>query len=338
MGIKGFSQFLDHINCNWTSVDLSKFSGKTMAIDATMYLYQLKLSTKAPERTLVEFIVKLKGLNIRPIFVLDGQYLIEKEEEQTARALRRKSLQTAINLLSDQLQKYKDTKIIGPELGKLAHSQSRFVSKLGLGRLNVYAIETHIARLVRDVQPIPKTTKELFYDVCDAFNIMVITAPNDGEMLCATLNRTGLVDLVFSHDSDVFPMGAVHVVKQINGPVAKYLSLDNILMKSLLSFDAFKDFCILCGTDFNKKIPGLGPITAYNLLKKWGSLENIANNTVYSLETINYKRVREIFSDSTTTLLETYEAPTKQKIFHNIIMTYKLYYLWPDIRRLWNFI
>nr|UVF58801.1 MAG: DNA repair protein RAD2 [Enneapterygius tutuilae iridovirus] len=334
MGIKGFSQFLRYIDCHWTTSPLSKFKGKRMAVDATMYLYHMKLSTREPARVFLEFLMKLWSLDITPIFVLDGQYTVEKMDEQMTRAKRRESVREVIGLLTAQLEDYKSKKIIGSELGKLSQSNCRFISKLDNTRLNIYAIQSHISKLYREVQPIPKNVKEMFWTVCEAFNIQIITADSDGEMLCATLNKTGLVDLVYSHDSDVFPAGALTVIKRIDGLTAQHLTQQEILTKSQLSFTSFRDFCILCGTDFNKKIMGLGPITAYNLLKKYENLEAVEQHVSYNLESINYSRVREIYQTAHQVEISGGGALDKTRVFKDVIIRYRLYTLWVDIKNL----
>ncbi|KAI8866237.1 hypothetical protein GQ42DRAFT_172870, partial [Ramicandelaber brevisporus] len=54
------------------------------------------------------------------------------------------------------------------------------------------------------------------------------------------------------------------------------LHIDPRLVLEGLGLDrrAFIDVCILCGTDFSPKIPGIGPVNALKLIKKHGSIEN----------------------------------------------------------------
>nr|QXT57790.1 DNA repair protein/FLAP endonuclease [Rhinella marina erythrocytic-like virus] len=334
MGIKGFSVFLKHIGCEWEETSLAAFTGKTMAIDGIMYLYQTKLSPRHPTRLFIEFITKLKSVNIKPVFVMDGKYVHEKEQEQAYRAQKRRNLQEVVDKLSLQLEEYKLKKEVGKDLSKLVNSNiNLFINKLSK-TLNTHALSLHISKLLREVSPIPKHVKEIFLNVCDAFGIPVIWAKSDGEMLCATLNKLGKVDVVFSHDSDVFPAGAVRVIKQIDGMVAKTIKLSTILSNIGLPFSSFKDFCIMCGTDFNKRIPGLGPVTAYNLIKTHKTIEEIAANTEYNIDSINYIRVREIYSQEDYKEDIVFLNPDKTKI-KNLLVNFNLQSMFNNLEKTW---
>ena len=39
--------------------------------------------------------------------------------------------------------------------------------------------------------------------------------------------------------------------------------------------EEFVDLCILCGCDYTNTIGGMGPKTAYNLMKECGSIEKV---------------------------------------------------------------
>jgi flap endonuclease-1 len=43
-----------------------------------------------------------------------------------------------------------------------------------------------------------------------------------------------------------------------------------------VSREAFVDFCILCGCDYTGTIRGVGPMSAFKLLKQHGSIEALA--------------------------------------------------------------
>ena len=59
----------------------------------------------------------------------------------------------------------------------------------------------------------------------------------------------------------------------------------------------FLDFCIMCGTDYNKTIPKIGFEKSFKLIKEFTNLENIENHLVeLEMDILNYKRIREIFN------------------------------------------
>jgi len=42
-----------------------------------------------------------------------------------------------------------------------------------------------------------------------------------------------------------------------------------------LSYAEFVDLCILCGCDYTETIDGVGPVTAYKLIKEHKTIENV---------------------------------------------------------------
>lgn len=42
-----------------------------------------------------------------------------------------------------------------------------------------------------------------------------------------------------------------------------------------MTHQEFVDLCILCGCDYTNTIGGMGPKTAFNLIKECGSIENV---------------------------------------------------------------
>lgn len=60
--------------------------------------------------------------------------------------------------------------------------------------------------------------------------------------------------------------------------------------------DVFRDLCILCGTDYNPNLAGIGPVKADVLLRSVGG--DIAAMDHPDLASLNYTRVRQIFSRS----------------------------------------
>ena len=45
-----------------------------------------------------------------------------------------------------------------------------------------------------------------------------------------------------------------------------------------LTRDQFIDLSILCGTDFSATIHGIGPIRAYDMIQRYGSIERVLEN------------------------------------------------------------
>ena len=71
---------------------------------------------------------------------------------------------------------------------------------------------------------------------------------------------------------------------------------DEILSSLELTADQFIDFCIMCGTDYNKNIPKIGPENAYKLIKRYETIEGIRESGI-DVDVLNHVRVREIFKE-----------------------------------------
>ena len=103
------------------------------------------------------------------------------------------------------------------------------------------------------------------------FGIPYITAPMEAEAQCAELVSLGLVDGIVTDDSDIFLFGGTRVYKNMfngNKFVECYLSAD--LEKDLsLSREQLIAVAQLLGSDYTDGIPGVGPVTAVEILSEF---------------------------------------------------------------------
>lgn len=107
-----------------------------------------------------------------------------------------------------------------------------------------------------------------------AAGLCVTRAPHDAEQLCAQLGASGRVDAVVTDDADALAFGAP-VVWRCFGRADEVVSLEELLRQSGLDRRAFVDFCILCGTDFNERVPSVGPVHALASMQTFGSIERM---------------------------------------------------------------
>ncbi|TPX32192.1 hypothetical protein SmJEL517_g04660 [Synchytrium microbalum] len=137
----------------------------------------------------------------------------------------------------------------------------------------------------RIAQVTPNLVKQAAH-LLDLMNISHYTIEKDdyeGEMVCASLASHGLVSATLTEDTDAIVAGDGLVIQKLGR---------NILDKDLvtvvdpqlardglqLSRSQFVDLCILMGTDFSSTIEGIGPVRAFGLIQKFGSIENILKN------------------------------------------------------------
>ncbi|KAF4125162.1 DNA excision repair protein ERCC-5 [Geosmithia morbida] len=103
------------------------------------------------------------------------------------------------------------------------------------------------------------------------FGIPYITAPMEAEAQCAELVSLGLVDGIVTDDSDIFLFGGTRVYKNMfntNKFVECYLASD--LERELsLSREQLISLAQLLGSDYTEGLPGVGPVTAVEILSEF---------------------------------------------------------------------
>ncbi|KAK9461206.1 uncharacterized protein V1516DRAFT_651270 [Lipomyces oligophaga] len=106
-------------------------------------------------------------------------------------------------------------------------------------------------------------------ELLSRFGIPYITAPMEAEAQCAELLELGLVDGVITDDSDIFLFGASRVYKNMFNQ-AKFVECYRVEdLKKDLALDRLRliELAHLLGSDYTAGIPGVGPVTAMQLIK-----------------------------------------------------------------------
>ncbi|KAH0537929.1 hypothetical protein FGG08_005411 [Glutinoglossum americanum] len=109
------------------------------------------------------------------------------------------------------------------------------------------------------------------------FGLPYVTAPMEAEAQCAELVRLGLVDGIVTDDSDTFLFGGTRVYKNMFNQ-AKFVEcyLANDLEKE---FDLDRRKLIgmahLLGSDYTDGLPGVGPVTALEILSEFNSEDGL---------------------------------------------------------------
>ncbi|KAH5280231.1 hypothetical protein HBI72_017270 [Parastagonospora nodorum] len=121
------------------------------------------------------------------------------------------------------------------------------------------------------------------------FGLPYITAPMEAEAQCAELVHLGLVDGIVTDDSDTFLFGGTRVYKNMFNAakfVECYLAND-LVSEFSLTRDKMIAIAQLLGSDYTTGIPGIGPVTALELLAEFPDLQDfkdwwtgVQNNTI----------------------------------------------------------
>lgn len=107
------------------------------------------------------------------------------------------------------------------------------------------------------------------------FGLPYITAPMEAEAQCAELVTLGLVDGIVTDDSDIFLFGGTRIYKNLFNAakfVECYLASD---LEKEYALDRKKliRFAHLLGSDYTEGIPGIGPVSALEILTDFATLE-----------------------------------------------------------------
>jgi 5'-3' exonuclease len=153
----------------------------------------------------------------------------------------------------------------------------------------------------RDIR-VSQADFEVLQSLLDLLHIPYTYAPLEAETACSDLCIRSCVDAVLSEDTDVFAYGTPMVISRIDvgSFTVTYIEYSRVLLELELNSDAFLDFCILCGTDYNQPIHGMTVLQAYSAIRQHGSIENIEPPlSPVVLESLNFLRIREIFRQYT---------------------------------------
>lgn len=238
-------------------VDQSFVSGSTIAIDAPNWLYKYMTTTSRFTNTdaytttdggelpnligVPQGLKKFFELNIEPIFVFDGiMHDLKADEIQKRKASKQKAEQQAANT-DDIIEK--------------AKYQSR---------------SQHLTNTVIE------TTKEIL----EILDIPYITAEGAAEAQAAYMTNQPTVDYSISDDYDSLIFGATQTVRDFSSGKKKIEIMDynKTLDKHGINHDQLILFTLLCGTDYNDGIYGIGPKTAIDIVTENTTLDEVENS------------------------------------------------------------
>ena len=272
MGIKNLNRYLLE-KCSENAIKqkhLSIFSGKSLVIDTSIYLYKFM-----EERSLIEnmyhMITVFRHYKITPIFVFDGKPPKEKEELIQKRKIQKKLAEEKYQLLKQGLDSSDD---IQPEMAA------------EMEKLRRQFIRIH-----------PNDIKEV-KTLMDLYGVEYVDADGEADKVCVKMVMDKTVWACVSDDMDMFVYGCKRVIRNMNllQHTAIYYNLDNILRDLQLPLQDFREIMILSGTDYNlhQKVTLHKSLKYYQDYKQqpnscsnfyeWLSHNNISNaDTLYNI-------------------------------------------------------
>lgn len=317
MGIQNLSKFLKTNFPNvYKEIHLSEYKFKKVAIDTSNYMYKYKAA--CGDRWLSAFInlvICLRKNDIHCVFIYDSKAPEEKNLEKEKRTKRRNDLEMSVTTLENALKIYEETGKIHDILLEISKKKSpkRLLTDTENKNIDLNVLYTELEKKKKQIVNISPQdfdkTKELF----NIMNVPYFQAPSEAETLCSYLCIIGEVDAVLSEDTDVLAYGSKYFLNKMDTLNEKCLeiSYDNVLKNMELNSKQFLDFCIMCGTDYNENIKGVGPVNAYKLIKEHGDIDNLIKYTdenkeqknkilkkcIGNFDTLKHVRVRQMFKD-----------------------------------------
>ena len=283
MGIKNLNVFMRK-NCPevYEEIHISEYAYKKVAIDTSLFLCKYKAIYG--EKWLVAFINLVSILRkneIHCVFIYDNGSPPEKEDEKAERVRQREKNKERVYDLELSLEKYFNTGEIDDNLLNLYYTikekpQKRlFTDKLKTDTLfDIKLVKQKIDKMRSNILNISEEDFTFTEELFAILNIPFYKAPLEAETTCADLCKRGIVDAVLSEDTDVLAYSCPIFLTKIDiiNETCVRLCHQDILKSLELDENQFLDLCIMCGCDYNKNIPKVGPETAYKYLKKYNSI------------------------------------------------------------------
>jgi len=261
-------------------VSLDSLAGSTIAVDAHNWLYRYLTVTvrftndeayTTPDGTevanligIVQGIPRFFEHDIAPVFVFDGAVTDLKEAEVEQRREARKERE-------EQLEAARER---GDDL--------------------------EVARLESQTQQLTETIQESSRELLELLDVPVIEAPAEGEAQAAYMAGVGDVDAAGTEDYDALLFGAPVTIRKLStsGDVER-MALEATLERHDVTYEQLVDAAILCGTDFNEGVSGIGPKTAIDAITEHGDLWGVLEAREPELP--HADRIRDFFFDPPVT-------------------------------------
>jgi len=143
--------------------------------------------------------------------------------------------------------------------------------------------------------------------------IPYIQAPSEGEAQAAHMVKKSSAWAVGSQDYDTLLFGANRLVKNLTVSGKRkmpgsseykkispeLMELEEVLDNLDISHKQLVDIGILCGTDYNQGVKGIGPKRGLKYIKKYDDLESVLEEKDEHID--NYEAIRNIFLDPEVT-------------------------------------
>ena len=328
MGIKNLHTFLRK-TCPqiYEEVHLSEYAFKKIGIDTAIYLCKFKTSLGTQWLNgFLQICSLMREYCIHPVFIFDNVFPPEKEEEKKRRSDARKQQKSKMLELREEWNQYRsllfhhDPSVLycfmkdpNIPIGLYAFLFKTFISNNSVEedfnhRITIADIDNEFIRIENTMLQIDPNDYQTVKNLLSVLKIPYITAIGEAEATGSYLCRARLLDAILTDDTDVLAYGCPVFLHKLDlhDHTCMRIQYSNVLETLDFDEDSFLDFCIMCGTDYNVNIPGIGHEKAFKWLKQHKKIEGILNShpslqsLVDQMDTTSsfmFNRVREMFSE-----------------------------------------
>ncbi|SBT79149.1 endonuclease, putative [Plasmodium malariae] len=150
--------------------------------------------------------------------------------------------------------------------------------------------------------------------------IPIFITKNDAEKECA-IQCSHEKDVVVSDDTDALAFGAPNLIRFVTNKKKRHIiNKDELLSELNINYEQFIDFCILSGCDYSAKIPGIGPVKAHEIIKKYKTIESFLESSAfnkYSNSKLFNQKLNEITMSLDDYIVNEFTYEQARKVFFN---------------------
>jgi flap endonuclease-1 len=259
-------------------IEIESLSGKTIAVDAFLWLHQFLSIIRQPDGTPLmdskgKITSHLSGIFYRSAKLMENGLKLVYVFDGPMHEFKKSTIEERQALKEQAEIRWQGALAIGDE--KEARKAAQMTSKL---------------------------TDEMIYQskfLISLMGIPIIQAPSEGEAQCAYLCQKGLVYGVSSQDSDSLLFNSPRLLRNLSVTGKRKLprqdvyieikpeliELDDTLKSLGVSREQLIIIGMLVGSDYNPGIKGYGPKKALELVKNGKTLKNVLKKIEWNCET-----------------------------------------------------
>lgn len=274
MGIKNLKKLIKRFAPDAIH-DRPDLYNKKIAIDSSILLYKFRYTYKDDSfhiRGFLHKVIEYLEAGVIPIFVFDGKPPDAKKLTLDKRIDTRSKMQEKIQELTVLRNTLINNQppsdfVIDPD--EYINSDEDDDNENEIVK-EIKKINTQIRNIEKNILVVKRIHSDEVMDFLKSLGIPFLKADGESEETCAFLQKNGFVDYVMSEDTDSLTFGASSVIFG-----DKLYVLENILTALEIDYNSFIDLCILCGCDYTRTVPKIGPINALRLIKLHKTIENL---------------------------------------------------------------